>query len=121
MKNGFLNTGWNKTIFAQSIVLGARKRLINRFLDSNVLIQFLSAQCRADEITFAKVEIIQRDLKQLADNGYQKLSTYRNIVESVKLAQSEEPARLNESLFFKEIERVLCKYVNLNKQLPIWN
>lgn len=121
MKEGFLTKGWNKTILAQSIVLAVRRNLIRRFSDNNVLMPYLVSRCQPGEITSANVQNIQRELSELLQCGHAKLSEYRDVVESVKQAQSEEPARSNESIFFTEIERVLRKYVDLNKQLPLWN
>lgn len=121
MKEGFSAKGWNKTILAQGIVLAVRRNMIRRFTDNNVLVPYLVSQCQPEEITAANVQNIQRELSELLDCGHTKLPEYRNVVESVKQAQSEEPARSHESIFFAEIERVLRKYVHLNKQLPLWN
>jgi hypothetical protein len=120
MHEGFLTKGWNRTLMAQAVVLGVRNNLIKRFLDNRVLVPYLTEQC-AEDVSNFKVEVIQRDLEKLLSCGMSQLPKYKSVVDSVKLAGSEEPARSNEGMFFPEIERVLRKYVNLHKQLPIWN
>jgi hypothetical protein len=120
VEGNVFKSAWNKTILAQAMVLSVRNELIKRFIDNRILVPYLMKRCPAAELSDAKVEIIQRELTQLLGCGINQLSNYKDIVESVKLACSSEPAKAKENRFFAEIERVFRKYVNLNNQHQLW-
>jgi hypothetical protein len=104
------STTENEAMDILDVIRRLRNDLVKDFLDERNMIRYLSEQYRVHEISSVKMEFIKRDLKNLLIAPVDK-EWYRSIIDEFHESGSAALSEGNEKLFYKEIEKILKKYL----------
>lgn len=92
------------------LVRKLRNDLIKDFLDERHLKDYVDQQFRIRDLNAVKIEFIKKDLKELMISPV-NLSHYGPLIDQIRLTDSAALTEVNETLFYKEVEAILKRYL----------
>ncbi|HEY9008790.1 hypothetical protein [Ohtaekwangia sp.] len=87
-----------------------RNELIKDFLDERNLVAYVAKQYRLVELSVVKIQFIKRDLKNMLQDTVD-IELYEPIIRNFNQTGSMEFAEEHNKLFYREIDRLLKKYI----------
>jgi hypothetical protein len=102
-------TAWTRTNTIE-LIRGLRNELIKDFLDERYLIEYLAGRYNKKELSNARMEFVRKELKELLIAPVD-IEHYSRLIQEIEKDNTTSISNKNESLFYKEIERILTKYI----------
>jgi len=100
---------WNRENVLD-LVRKLRNDLIKDFLDERFLKEYAITHYKIKDISPVKIEFLKADLKELLISPID-VNHYQTLIDSITESDSASLAEGNETLFYKEIESRLKKYL----------
>ncbi|HEX5171777.1 MAG TPA: hypothetical protein VFW11_21510 [Cyclobacteriaceae bacterium] len=92
------------------LLRGIRNELAKDFLDERVLIEYLSGKYNKKELSNTRLASVKKDLKDLLTAPVD-VNHYSSLIRKVEENHTTAISYKNESLFFKEIDKILSKHI----------
>lgn len=108
MEKANLTTTWTQENTLE-LIRKLRNELIKDFLDERHLILYFSDKFNMRDLSRVKVEFLKKDLKQLLSDPID-VNHYQELISQINETCSASISEKYESLFLKDVEKVLRKY-----------
>lgn len=102
-------TAWTRANTIE-LIRGLRNELIKDFLDERYLIEYLSGRYNKKELSNARMEFVRKELKELLIAPVD-IEHYSRLIQEIEKDNTTSISNKNDSLFYKEIEKILMKYI----------
>lgn len=92
------------------LVRTLRNQLVKDFLDERVLIEYLAGTYNKKELSNTRMAFVRKELKELLIAPVD-VHHYSSLINDIEENNRTAISYKNETLFFKEIDRILSKYI----------
>jgi hypothetical protein len=92
------------------LVRTLRNQLIKDFLDERILIEYLAGKYNKKELSNTRMAFVKKELGDLLIAPVD-VQHYSSLIHEIEENQTASLSYKNESLFYKEIDSILSKYI----------